>query len=232
MEAILRTVHLSKIYNAGKPTEVRALEDIHLGVRENQISVLYGPSGSGKSTLLALLGTLERPSSGEVILKGINITRYSDVGLSRLRRETFGFIFQSFNLLPRLSAWENVAYPLIPLGVGYRTRLKRATRLLDRFGLLERLQHTPEELSGGEQQRVSIARALINDPEILIADEPTSNIDAGAVQNLLTTLLELKTAGKTIIVATHDPVFQETAQVLFYLNRGRLSENQPGGSAP
>jgi putative ABC transport system ATP-binding protein len=222
MEPILRTNHLSKTYNTGKPIEVRALEDINLDIPENRLSVLYGPSGSGKSTLLALLGTLERPTSGEIFLKGADITRYSEVGLSRLRRKTFGFVFQSFNLIPRLSAWENVSYPLIPMGVGYRTRLERATRLLDQLGLMERLHHTPEELSGGEQQRVSIARALINDPEILIADEPTSNIDAEAVRNVLTILAELKNKGKTIIVATHDPIFQAKADGLFNLNHGKM----------
>jgi len=224
MEPILQTRHLSKYYNAGQATEVRALEDINLTVMENRLTVLYGPSGSGKSTLLALLGSLERPTAGNIVLKGTDITRYSDVGLSRLRRKTFGFVFQSFQLIPRLPAWENVAYPLIPIGTGRKDRLDRAAHLLGQLGLADRLHHTPEELSGGEQQRVAIARALINDPEILIADEPTSNIDAEAVETLLGILGDLKQKGKTILIATHDPVFQDLAEALFYLKRGTLQE--------
>jgi putative ABC transport system ATP-binding protein len=224
MEPILQTRHLSKYYNAGKSTEVRALEDINLSIPENFLSVLYGPSGSGKSTLLALLGTLERPSKGKIYLQGTDITQYSDVGLSRLRRKTFGFVFQSFQLIPRLSAWENVAYPLIPVGIGHRDRLNRAAQLLSQLGLADRIRHTPEELSGGEQQRVAIARALINNPDILIADEPSSNIDAEAVETLLVILVDLKQKGKTILIATHDPIFQEKAEALFYLKKGKLLE--------
>jgi putative ABC transport system ATP-binding protein len=224
MEPLLQTRHLDKTYNPGKSTEVRALSGINLSILENQLSVLYGPSGSGKSTLLALLGTLERPSSGAILLRGKDVTRYSDVGLSRLRRKTFGFVFQSFQLIPRLSAWENVAYPLIPIGIRFQDRLNRASRLLEQLGLADRIHHTPEELSGGEQQRVAIARALVNDPEILIADEPTSNIDAEAVEILLAILSDLKQKGKTILVATHDPVFRDFAEVLFYLKKGKLEE--------
>jgi len=222
MEAILRVENLSKWYNAGRPDEVRAIEDISLEVYENQYAVLYGPSGSGKTTLLSLIGTLDRPTQGRIFLYGRDITQFSDIELSRIRRQTVGFVFQSFNLFAGLSAWENVSYPLIPMGVPTTERFDRAKSLLARLGLGDRLGHSPEELSGGEQQRVAIARALVNHPRILIADEPTSNIDTDSVGSLLEILTGLKEEGKTIIVSSHDPVIKSRAEVLFTLVRGRL----------
>jgi putative ABC transport system ATP-binding protein len=188
----------------------------------NQTVVLYGPSGSGKTTLLSLLGTLDRPTGGKIFLQGREVTRFSDLELSRIRREMIGFVFQSFNLFSGLSAWENVSYPLIPAGVHVKERFERAAALLERLGLGDRVQHSPEALSGGEQQRVAIARALINNPEILIADEPTSNIDADAVGRLMEILGELKGEGKTIIISSHDPIFKGYGDQLCNLNRGRL----------
>jgi len=222
MEAILRVENLSKWYNAGRPDEVRAVEDISLEVYENQYAVLYGPSGSGKTTLLSLIGTLDRPTQGRIFLYGRDITQFSDIELSRIRRQTVGFVFQSFNLFAGLSAWENVSYPLIPMGVPTTERFERAKSLLERLGLGDRLDHSPEELSGGEQQRVAIARALVNHPRILIADEPTSNIDTDSVGSLLEILTGLKEEGKTIIVSSHDPVIKSRAEILFTLVRGRL----------
>jgi len=222
MEAILRVENLSKWYNAGRPDEVRAVEDISLEVYENQYAVLYGPSGSGKTTLLSLIGTLDRPTQGRIFLYGRDITQFSDIELSRIRRQTVGFVFQSFNLFAGLSAWENVSYPLIPMGVPTTERFERAKSLLERLGLGDRLGHSPEELSGGEQQRVAIARALVNHPRILIADEPTSNIDTDSVGSLLEILTGLKEEGKTIIVSSHDPVIKSRAEILFTLVRGRL----------
>ena len=222
MEAILRVENLSKWYNAGRPDKVRAIEDISLEVYENQYAVLYGPSGSGKTTLLSLIGTLDRPTQGRIFLYGRDITQFSDIELSRIRRQTVGFVFQSFNLFAGLSAWENVSYPLIPMGVPTTERFERAKSLLERLGLGDRLDHSPEELSGGEQQRVAIARALVNHPRILIADEPTSNIDTDSVGNLLEILTRLKEEGKTIIVSSHDPVIKSRAEILFTLVRGRL----------
>jgi len=226
---IIKTENVSKWYKVGKSDEVRAVEDISLEVRENQTVVLYGPSGSGKTTLLSLMGTIDRPTGGKIFLKGREVTRFSDLELSRIRRETIGFVFQSFNLFSGFSAWENVSYPLIPMGVTAAERLKRAKALLERIGLGDRLHHSPEELSGGEQQRVAIARALINNPQILIADEPTSNIDEDSVERLLDILAELKKEGKTIIVSSHDPIFKSHGDVLFNLERGRLAEiSYPG----
>ena len=222
MEPILRAENLSKWYNAGRPDEVRAVEDISLEIYENQYAVLYGPSGSGKTTLLSLIGTLDRPTRGQIFLYGRDITQFSDLELSRIRRQTIGFVFQSFNLFSGLSAWENVSYPLIPMGVTTTERFERAKSLLERLGLGDRLDHSPEELSGGEQQRVAIARGLVNHPHILIADEPTSNIDTDSVERLLEIFAGLKEEGKTIIVSSHDPVIKSRAEVLFTLGRGRL----------
>ncbi len=222
MEPILKTEEVSKWYNIGKSDEVRAVEKITLEIMENQSVVLYGPSGSGKTTLLGLIGTIDRPTGGRILLHGKDVTLFSDLELSRIRRETIGIVFQSFNLLSGISAWENVSYPLIPMGVGAKQRFERASVLLERLGLGDRVYHSPEELSGGQQQRVAIARALINNPQTLIADEPTSNIDADAVKMLLEILAELKKEGKTIIISSHDPVFRNHGDVHFNLDRGRL----------
>jgi len=222
MEPILKTEEVSKWYNTGKSDEVRAVEKVSLEIMAGQTVVLYGPSGSGKTTLLGLIGTIDRPTGGRILLHGKDVTLFSDLELSRIRRETFGIVFQSFNLFSGISAWENVSYPLIPMGVGAKQRFKRASVLLERLGLEDRFYHSPEELSGGQQQRVAIARALINNPETLIADEPTSNIDADAVKMLLEILAELKKEGKTIIISSHDPVFRSHGDVHFNLDRGRL----------
>lgn len=222
MEPILKTEDVSKWYNIGRRDEVRAVDKISLEIMKNQSVVLYGPSGSGKTTLLGLMGTIDRPTGGRILLNGKNVTLFSDLELSRIRRKTIGIVFQSFNLFSGISAWENVSYPLIPIGVGAKRRFERATALLERLGLQDRVSHSPEELSGGEQQRIAIARALINNPQILIADEPTSNIDADAVEMLLEILAELKKEGKTIIISSHDPIFRKYGDVHFNLDRGRL----------
>jgi len=222
MVNIIKTDSVSKFYNTGRSDEVRAVEGISLGIRENQTAVLYGPSGSGKTTLLSLMGTIDRPTVGKIFLQGRDVTQFSDLELSRIRRETIGFVFQSFHLFSGLSAWENVSYPLVPMGVTGNERYERARTLLERLALGDRLHHSPEELSGGEQQRVAIARALINNPQILIADEPTSNIDADSIERLLKILTDLKNEGKTIIVSSHDPIFKGHGDVLFNLDRGRL----------
>lgn len=228
---IIKTESVSKWYNRGRPDEVRAVEKVSLEVQENQVVVLYGPSGSGKTTLLGLLGTMDRPTEGRVFLFGRDVTRFSDLELSRIRRKKIGVVFQSFNLLSGLSAWENVSYPLIPTGLSARQRFERASSLLDNLDLGDRLHHTPEELSGGEQQRVAIARALVNNPDIVVADEPTSNIDQDSVIKLLDILAELKSEGKTLIISSHDPVFRHHGDIIFRLDRGRLLDVRPVGCA-
>lgn len=222
MDPLIKTENISKWYHPGRSDEVRAVDRVSLEIFENQSAVLYGPSGSGKTTLLGLMGTIDRPTGGRIVLYGRDITLFSDLELSRVRRETIGIVFQSFHLFSGITAWENVSHPLIPTGAGGRERFERAATLLERLGLGDRLHHSPEELSGGQQQRVAIARALINNPRILIADEPTSNIDEDSVKTLLDLLEELKSDGKTIIVSSHDPVFRSYGDVLFHLHRGRL----------
>ena len=222
METIILTEKVDKIYYQGRPEEVRALNQVVLEIFKNRIVLLRGPSGSGKTTLLNLISTIDRPTKGRIFLFGEDISKYSDVGLSRIRQKRIGLIFQNFNLLPRLSAWENVAFPLLPLGVLEKERQKRSVEILIQLKLEKRVNHPPEQMSGGEQQRVAIARALINDPEIIMADEPTSNIDAESVKNLLEIFTDLKRKGKTIIVSSHDPIFLDFSETIFFLKDGNL----------
>lgn len=222
MEPIIRIEKVDKFYYLGKPEEVRALNQVALEIFKNRIVLFRGPSGSGKTTLLNLISTIDRPTKGRIFLFGEDISKYSDVGLSRIRQKRIGLIFQNFNLLPRLSAWENVAFPLLPLGVLEKERQKRSVEILIQLKLEKRVNHPPEQMSGGEQQRVAIARALINDPEIIMADEPTSNIDAESVKNLLEIFTDLKRKGKTIIVSSHDPIFLDFSETIFFLKDGNL----------
>jgi len=232
MHPIIRTENLSRWYNDREADQVRAVDKISLAIPEGQWAILSGPSGSGKTTLLSLIGTIERPTEGKVFLQGRDVTEFSDLELSRIRRKTIGIVFQSFNLLSGLSAWENVAYPLIPVGIPSNERHERAATLLERLGLGRRLNHSPEELSGGEQQRIAIARALISEPLILIADEPTSNIDARSVQTLIELLSELQMEGKTIVISSHDQVFRHCGDLLFHLDKGKLTETVLRKSSP
>ena len=222
MKSIIKTEGLCKSYHCHTRHEVRAIQDINLHIQKNSFVVLSGPSGSGKTTLLNILGTLDRPTDGKVFMSGEDITSFSDIALSRLRREKIGFIFQDFHLIPRLTSWENVSYPLIPVGISLKKRFERAKILLEKMELGDRLDHSPEGLSGGQQQRVAIARALINNPEIIIADEPTSNIDDETSERVLELLTELKSSGVTILVATHDTSFEKIADVLFKMKNGRI----------
>ncbi len=221
-ERIIRIEKVDKFYYSGRPEEVRALSQIDLEVLENQFVLIRGPSGSGKTTLLNLISTIDRPTRGHIFLFGENISNYSDVELSRIRQRRIGLIFQNFSLLPRLPAWENVAFPLLPLGVMEKERRRRSLEILIRLRMEKRSNHSPERMSGGEQQRVAIARALINDPEIIMADEPTSNIDAESIAVLLDTLVDLKRQGKTIIVSSHDPIFLDYCDGTFFLKDGNL----------
>jgi putative ABC transport system ATP-binding protein len=203
--------------------EIRALEGVSLAIEPGSLVVLTGPSGSGKTTLLALLGALERPSQGEVLFDRRSLTGLSDAGLARLRRR-IGFVFQNFSLILALPAWENITYPLIPRGVSRATRLKRAQELLTRLGLADRLTATPEELSGGEQQRLAVARALAGQPDVLLADEPTSNLDSEGGRRLAAVLREVHADGKTVVIASHDPEFFTPSARVVKLESGRLKE--------
>jgi len=219
---MIKTSALYKTYNGRSRHEVHAIHNVTLEISKNSFVVFNGPSGSGKTTLLNIIGTLDRPTEGKVFIQGNDITSFSDIALSMLRREKFGFIFQDFHLIPRLTSWENVSYPLIPLGVSRKDREERAKALLEKVELGDRLDHTPEELSGGQQQRVAIARALVNNPEIIIADEPTSNIDDETRERVLEFLKALRYSGTTILVATHDTSFEKIADVVYKMKNGRI----------
>jgi putative ABC transport system ATP-binding protein len=212
---------LWKNYRTGAGDPVCALGGVSLGVERGSLVVVTGPSGSGKTTLLALLGALERPTRGQALFDGKDLGRCSDVELARARRR-LGFVFQDFSLIPSLSAGENVTYPLIPRGVPRAERARRAAGLLERLGMGPRLRARARELSGGEQQRVAIARALAGQPEALLADEPTSNLDPVAAQALLEVLKELHAEGKTILLASHDPRALPLATQAFELAGGKV----------
>jgi putative ABC transport system ATP-binding protein len=219
--SILIAEKVCKVFREGSRAEVRALQDVSLTVAAGSLAILTGPSGSGKTTLLALLGALDRPTGGRVLLQGRDLSSLSDAELARVRRRV-GFVFQHFALLPNLPVWENVTYPLIPRGLPRARRYELASSLLARLGLADRIAARPMELSGGEQQRVAVARALAGQPEILIADEPTSNLDPGAAGTLAEILREIHAEGKTVILSSHDPQLIALATQVYELEAGRL----------
>lgn len=227
----VRAEDVSKTYHLSNQNRVRALKNVTIAIQKGQCAIITGPSGSGKSTLLNLLGCLDHPSGGRVYFEEEEVTGFSEEALCRIRRARIGFVFQEHHLLPRMTAWENVSVGLTPLGVPEKERFRRASDLLDQLGLHERIFHAPEELSGGEQQRVSVARALVNGPELLLADEPTSSIDAASARKVLEIVGQLKSKGCTIVIATHDfdlfhPARTEgsgfRADVIYRLSEGRL----------
>ncbi len=213
---------LSKTYNPGRANEVSALKDANLEIERGESVIIEGPSGSGKSTLLSLLGALDRPTKGQVFIEGEEVARLSDFWMSKLRREKIGFIYQRFNLIPGLKTWENVGYPLIPLGTHRKERRRRACSLLERLGLGHRTEHRVDEISGGEAQRVSIARALINEPQIIFADEPSSNIDRSTMEGVLRIFMDLKEEGKTLVISTNDPFMSDSGDRTIKLIDGKI----------
>mgnify|MGYP001321061332 CR=1 FL=1 len=220
---------ITKTYkNEGLETNV--LKGISISVDEGDYVSIVGPSGSGKSTLMTILGCLGQPTSGTYLLDGEEVERLSDRDLSRIRNEKIGFVFQAFHLLPGVSAFDNVMIPLIYCNKTPADAEERVERVLTRVGLEHRMDHTPGQLSGGEQQRVTIARALINDPKILLADEPTGNLDSKNGAEIMAAFDHLNTEGRTIIIITHDPVVSEHARRILTLRDGqvvsdRINEN-------
>ncbi|NLH80657.1 MAG: ABC transporter ATP-binding protein [Phyllobacteriaceae bacterium] len=204
---------ITKIYNENRPNRVEAVRGVDLTLADRALTVLRGPSGSGKTTLLTLIGCLARPTSGRVRLDGEIVSALPERFLTEVRRRTFGFVFQKFNLIRGLTALDNVMLPAFPLGLPHARLRTRALELLDHFGILERAGLPVENLSGGEAQRVAIARALINDPAVIVADEPTANLDGARVEQFLAIAAELKARGKTVIVTSHDPRITEAAIV-------------------
>ncbi len=219
---------IRKAYNQGRENELWALNGIDLTIAAGQVTVLFGPSGSGKTTLLTVLGCLARPTSGRVRLNGRDISGLPERFLTGIRRRTFGFIFQQFNLIKGLTALENIMLPAYPLGTDWRALQQRAGGLLDALRLSHRRSSRVEWLSGGEQQRVAIARALINDPEIIIADEPTANLDTALSREFLDILETLLGHGRTILLTSHDPLVVESPIVrrVVTLRDGRIVEDR------
>ncbi len=224
---LIRIVNMTKNYALGE-TEVPALRDIDLEIGENEYVAIMGPSGSGKSTLMNILGCLDTPSTGNYIFRDTDVSTLDDDALSAMRNREIGFIFQNFNLLPRLNALQNVELPLIYSGTPAAERRERALQSLDRVGLTDRLHHKPGELSGGQRQRVAIARALVTNPGILLADEPTGALDSKTGDDIMRLFDELHREGNTIILITHEQEIADYANRMIYLKDGMIHSDENG----
>jgi putative ABC transport system ATP-binding protein len=228
LTALIEAIEVTKVFAGGAARQICAVDGASLAVAAGECWVLTGPSGSGKSTLLALLGAIDRPTSGEIYFDGRSLANMSDIGLAGVRRR-LGFLFQNFALLPRLSVWENVSYPMVPLGASRSRRLARAQQALEPLGLAPRLFDRAAVLSGGEQQRVALARALIAGPDALLADEPTNQLDERSADAVLDAFRNLLAGGGTLIVATHDPRLIALATHVGEMSAGKLVCRQVGG---
>jgi putative ABC transport system ATP-binding protein len=216
---------ITKVYEMGEE-KVHALSGVSLGVERGEYVAIMGPSGSGKSTLMNLIGCLDTPSSGSYILNGKEVARMTDDELAAIRNQEIGFVFQTFNLLPRTSAMQQVELPLVYGGLSRKERRDRAVKALKQVGLADRMNHTPNELSGGQRQRVAIARALINDPSILLADEPTGNLDSQTGAEIMALFDELNARGNTIVVVTHEEDIAAHARRIVRLKDGKVRDDQ------
>lgn len=222
---IIKTEGLKKIYQMGEE-QVKALDGVDIELERGEYVAIMGPSGSGKSTLMNLLGCLDTPSEGEYWLNGHAVSTLNDDELAQVRNKEVGFVFQSFHLLPRYSALDNVQLPLVYSNIAREERLERAKRALEQVDLTDRIHHRPNELSGGQRQRVAIARALINQPSILLADEPTGNLDSTTGREILNLFEHLHTAGHTIILVTHDPEVASHANRIIRLRDGKVETDR------
>jgi putative ABC transport system ATP-binding protein len=222
---MINLTHITKTYRMGE-VDITVLADVSVSVQKGELIAIIGPSGSGKSTLMNLIGCLDRPTSGSYHFENRNFSTLSDDELAEIRNQKIGFVFQTFNLLPRFSALKNVEVPLIYSGVPARLRKERAIPLLQKVGLSDRMYHKPTELSGGQQQRVAIARALINNPPLLLADEPTGNLDSRSGAEILNILLGLNDQGVTIIIVTHDPTVAAKCRRVISLKDGSIVSDQ------
>ena len=221
----IKTEHLAKDYVTG-PERVHALCDVDLEIRRGEYAAIMGPSGSGKSTLMNLLGCLDVPSSGKYWLSGRLVSGLVEDELAHVRNKEIGFVFQTFNLLPRATALHNVELPLLYNGTGAEQRIEKAKRALEQVGLLDRMQHKPNELSGGQRQRVAIARALVNSPSIVLADEPTGNLDTKTGEEIMALFAKLHHEGRTIIIVTHERDIAERADRIIYVRDGRIESDE------
>ncbi len=225
MSAVIRIRDLGREYRMGSEL-ILALRGVTLEIHRNEYVAIMGPSGSGKSTMMNLLGCLDTPTAGEYWLNDEEVSRLTDDALARVRNREIGFVFQTFNLLPRATALHNVELPLVYAGVRARERRERAAAALARVGLAERMDHRPSELSGGQRQRVAIARALVNQPSILLADEPTGNLDSVTSEEIMEVFAGLHGAGQTVIMVTHEPDIAARAQRRIVLRDGRIESDR------
>ena len=225
MSDVIRIRELTREYRMGEE-RILALRGVSLDIHRNEYVAIMGPSGSGKSTMMNLLGCLDTPSGGEYWLNGVEVSGLSDDELARVRNREIGFVFQTFNLLPRSTALHNVELPLVYAGVSARDRESRATAALERVGLGDRMDHRPNELSGGQRQRVAIARALVNQPSILLADEPTGNLDSVTSEEIMRVFGDLHASGQTVIMVTHEPDIAAHAERVVVLRDGRVESDR------
>jgi putative ABC transport system ATP-binding protein len=225
---IISAINLVKTYTMGDQV-VRALDGVSLRVEPGEMTAILGASGSGKSTLMNILGCLDRPTSGEYYLDGEDVSRLSDSALARIRNRKIGFVFQNFNLLPRMSALENVEVPLLYSGVSHAK--DRAMAALERVGLAERARHEPNQLSGGQRQRVAIARALVTNPSMVLADEPTGNLDTKTGDEIMNLFRDLNEQGVTLLVVTHEPEIAARCRRAIVMRDGRITEDHPIASS-
>jgi putative ABC transport system ATP-binding protein len=228
---VILTHKLTREYDIGGEV-VRALRGVDIQIRKNEFVAIMGPSGSGKSTLMNLIGCLDTPTAGEYWLNSQKVSDLTDDDLAHIRNKEIGFVFQTFNLLPRANALHNVELPLIYAGAAAKERRERATKALEHVGLADRMEHRPNELSGGQRQRVSIARALGNEPSILLADEPTGNLDSATGEDIMRLFQELHNSGQTIIVVTHEPDIAAHAHRQILLRNGLIERDQKTKGAP
>ncbi len=222
---VIRVRDLERRYDVGGET-IHALRGVSLDIRRNEYVAIMGPSGSGKSTMMNVLGCLDTPDGGEYWLNGQEVSRLTDDALARVRNKEIGFVFQTFNLLPRATALHNVELPLVYAGIGSKERSRMAIDALQRVGLGDRMHHRPNELSGGQRQRVAIARALVNRPSILLADEPTGNLDSTTSEEIMAVFGELHRLGQTVIMVTHEPDIAAFAERVVVLRDGRVESDR------
>ena len=224
---MIQIAGVSKIYNTGD-VETRALDNVSFKIKKGEFLAIMGPSGSGKSTLMHILGALDRPTFGKYILDGENVENLDDDQLAEIRNKKIGFVFQSFNLLPRTSALKNVTLPMMYGGLPKEERLEVARKYLDMVGLSDKLNNTPSQLSGGQQQRVAIARSLVMNPAIILADEPTGNIASTQAEEIMTIFQKLNDEGRTIIMITHESDIAEHAKRIIHIRDGKIVEDGNG----
>lgn len=222
---VIRLVDITRHFKVGLEV-VQALRGVSTVIEKNEFVALMGASGSGKSTLMNLMGCLDTPTAGQYFLNGHDVSKLNDNELAEIRNKEIGFIFQTFNLLPRSTALENVMLPLVYAGIGKAGRLERATRVLESVGLADRMNHKPNELSGGQRQRVATARALVNNPSLILADEPTGNLDSKTSDEIMSLLVDIHREGNTIILVTHEESIARYAHRIIRLIDGRISSDE------